>query len=85
MQKNIEERNAKKKGALISAIGFATLIILYMGGILLLFKGIDEVSTNLFVLFYVIIGLAGIIGVGIALKQRFKEIDSGEAEEAKKY
>lgn len=86
MQKNTDNnRSTQKRGAAISAIVISVLVLMYIGGLILLIAGIEDNLLNGIVLLYTVIGIAVIIGVFIALKQRFREINSGEAEEAKKY
>ena len=86
MQKNTaNNRSTQKRGAAISAIVISVLVLMYIGGLILLIAGIEDNLLNGIVLLYTVIGIAVIIGVFIALKQRFREINSGEAEEAKKY
>ena len=86
MQKNTDNnRSTQKLGAAISAIVISVLVLMNIGGLILLIAGIEDNLLNGIVLLYTVIGIAVIIGVFIALKQRFREINSGEAEEAKKY
>ena len=86
MQKNTDNNiSTQKRCAAISAIVISVLVLMYIGGLILLIAGIEDNLLNGIVLLYTVIGIAVIIGVFIALKQRFREINSGEAEEAKKY
>ena len=86
MQRNTDNNRAiQKRGAAISAIVISVLVLMFIGGLILLIVGIEDNLLNGIVLLYTVIGIAVIIGVFIALKQRFREINSGEAEEAKKY
>ena len=76
--------NAKKKcGALATAVVFC----LFMGGILtFIFFAILNCREAGFLLAVYAVGIVcAIIGTVIALIQRFKEIDSGEEDEASKY
>ena len=73
----------KKNGALIAAIVFCSLILLYVG-VIVLAGGLEGMPLPV-ALFIGLIGLAVIIGCIIALIQRFKELEGGEEDEASKY
>jgi len=79
------QKNTEKHGAAISAFFIIMFIIVYIGGLILLVKGLDDIFLDVFLLIYIVAGLCVIGGVIIALKQRFREINSGESEKAKKY
>ena len=42
-------------------------------------------QNQLFLLFYAVTGLAVALGVLVAMRQRLRELDQGEEEDAKKY
>ena len=79
MRKNI------KRGAVISAL----VVVFFLVYLVLLATAVLEVPEDtiglLAVLFAGAIFLAIIVGVLLALRQRLKEIDTGEEEDAKKY
>lgn len=80
MQKNI------KRGAIISA---AVVVVFFLVYLVLLATAVLEVPEDtigiLAVVFASAIFLAIIAGVLLALRQRLKEIDGGEEEDAKQY
>ena len=88
MQNNTERR--KKK---VAPVVMAILVILYVSPLVavavLAMVGIIEMGVGpapmLFILLYLLIGAAMIGGVLIAMRQRLREIDGGEEEDAKKY
>ena len=80
-----EERRRKRKGASLAAAVMAVLALLYVGLLVVLIRGEENLFVNGILLVYIAGGLAVIAGVGLALKQRFAEISRGEEEEAKKY
>ena len=80
MRKNI------KRGAVISALVVVVFFLVYL--VLLATAGLEVPEDTiglLAVLFAGAIFLAIIVGVLLALRQRLKEIDTGEEEDAKKY
>lgn len=85
MQGNIDERREKKKWAVISVLLISAFVMFFVIAIVMLFAGVEDVFAGGIVLFYIVTGLVVIIGAFVCLKERFKEIDSGEFEEAKKY
>lgn len=80
MRKNI------KRGAIISA---AAVVVFFLVYLVLLATAVLEVPEDtigvLAVVFAGAIFLAIIAGVLLALRQRLKEIDGGEEEDAKQY
>jgi len=87
MQRNTreEERRKKRNGAAIAAGAMAVLVLLYVGLLAVLIRGEEDFFLNGILWLYIGGGLAVIIGVFFALRQRFAEISRGEEEEAKKY
>lgn len=81
------QNSIKKRGAMISALVVAAFLVVYLA--VLLFAVVRDASGEIVGL--IILGLYGLIiaavvaGVMIALRQRLKEIDTGEEDEAKKY
>lgn len=77
------DRKQKKYGPLLAAI----VMILLMSALILVFlwgESVDPIPLGL-LLFFIAIPVAVIIGVLLALKERFKEIEGGEENEAAKY
>lgn len=101
MQKTIDSENRSnqtnqtdqtlKTRKKIAPIIIAILTILFMIPFLVLalmamgFLSMECIAVTPILLGYIIFGLIIIIGIGIALKQRLREIDGGEEDEAKKY
>ena len=81
MQKN----SNKKSGAIISASVIVTIALLFVSIIVLVILWINSLIATWFLLLYIGVILAVIIGVLVSLAQRLKELKNGEAEEAKKY
>ncbi len=80
-----EERRRKRKGAAMAAGVMVVLVLLYVGLLAVLVCGEEDLFLNGILWLYIGGGLAVILGVFFALKQRFAEISRGEEEEAKKY
>ena len=80
-------QNDKKRGAVISAVIIISILAVFVGFIL--FPLISEMGGMLFAVILLMLYVAGILavifGVIAALKERLKEIEGGEEEEAKKY
>lgn len=80
MRKNI------KRGAIISALVVVVFFLVYLGLLATAVLEVPEDTIGLVaILFAGAIFLAIIAGVLLALRQRLKEIDTGEEEDAKKY
>lgn len=83
------DRNQKKVAPIVVTI----LVILYILPIvavaILAMAGAIEMGSGampvLFILLYLVIGAAVIGGILLALRQRLREIDGGEEEDARKY
>lgn len=82
---NIEDRDIRKKkyGPVIAATLVITLLIAIIG-LVVWINSFDPIPTPVLIIFIVPNCLA-IIGIIVALTQRFKEIDGGEEYEARKY
>ena len=84
MSRNKED---KKRGAVVSAVVIISILAVLVGFIL--FPLISEMGGGFFAVILLMLYIAGILavifGVIAALKERLKEIESGEEEEAKKY
>ena len=80
-------QNDKKRGAVVSAVIIISILAVFVG--VILFPLISEMGGVFFAVILLMLYIAGILavifGVIAALKERLKEIESGEEEEAKKY
>lgn len=82
--KEAPDRGVKKLGAWLSALVVAAL----MGAYALFVVFILVIEPDLFLTplaLWLLIPLAGIIGLLLALRQRLKEIDGGEEDDAAQY
>lgn len=80
MRKNI------KRGAIISALAVAVFLLAYLALLAAAVLELPEDTAGLIALAFVgAVFLAVLAGVFLALRQRLKEVDSGEEEDAKKY
>lgn len=84
MQKNT---NKKKLTAIISAAVIVVLLAAFLAVFIMAVFSDEPGETALWmiVILYGVPIIAVILGVVFALRQRVKEIDSGEEEDAKKY
>ena len=81
------EKKSKKRVAVIAALVVIALMTAYLVAIVipLVRETIGEaVAVGILVIYGAVI-LVSIVGVTLALKQRLKEIESGEEDEAKRY
>ena len=81
MQKNSD----RKRGAILSAVVMITVALLFICAAFAIVPHADVLLAICFLLLWVAVILAVIIGILVALAQRLKEFKKGEAEEAKKY
>ena len=81
MQGNTE----KKKGAVIAAVAMIAIVLVFVGALAVLLLGEEDLFAESIAWLYIIGGVAVVIGVLVALRQRFAEIHRGEEDEAKKY
>ena len=81
------EKKSKKRAAVVAALVMIALMTLYLVGIVipLVRETIGEAVAVAILVLYGAIILVSIVGVTIALRQRLKEIESGEEDEAKRY
>ena len=81
------EKKSKKRVAVIAALVVIALMTAYLVAIIIpLVREIMGVGIAMAILaLYGAVILACILGVTLALKQRLKEIESGEEDEAKRY
>ena len=81
------EKKAKKRVAVVAALVVIALMTAYLVAVIIPLAreclgeqiAVDVLAT------YAGLILASIVGVTLALKQRLKEIESGEEDEAKRY
>lgn len=87
MQSTTESRSKKRRGAIVCAALLFLLLIGYLGMILFLMvsEPLGDLLAWIFLLLYLVIIAAVVLGIFFALRQRLSEIDTGEEEEAKKY
>ena len=82
-----ENKEKKKRASILCAVFIITLLAVFVGCIL--FPLISEMGgfffASILLLFYAGGIVAVIFGVIAALRQRLREIESGEEEEARKY
>ena len=80
-------REKKKRASILSAVVVITILAVFVGFII--FPLLNEMAGMLFAAMLLLLYAGGILavifGVIAALKQRLRELDSGEEEEAKKY
>ena len=84
---NATNLNKKKKAPIICAVIIIGLLGILLGIVIypILTEANGELAAICIIALYGILILATIIGIIIALKQRLKEIEGGEEEDAKKY
>ena len=81
------EKKSKKRVAVIATLVVSALMTLYLVGIVIPLVR-ETMGVGIAVTILVIYGtiiLASMVGVTLALRQRLKEIESGEEDEAKRY
>lgn len=81
------EKKAKKRVAVVAALVVIALMTVYLVAIIIPLVR-ETMGAGIAVAILAIYGaliLASMVGVTLALKQRLKEIESGEEDEAKRY
>lgn len=80
---NVQDVDKKRRGSILSTV----VMIVLMGAMIALFVWAQTVDPIPFPIIGILIAMpvAVIIGVLIALKQRMKQIEGGEEDEARKY
>lgn len=81
MQKNSDA----KRGSVMSAIVIAVISLALASIFILLISTISSLIIKCFLILYTVVLLAVGAGIFLALRQRLKELNSGEAEKSKKY
>lgn len=81
------QKNTKKRGAIISASVVIGFFLLYLGGVLfsIVSDALGDIVGIIALVIFAGLILATVFGVLKALRQRLREIDSGEEEDAKQY
>ena len=83
--------NSERKGRKTAPVVCAVVVIAFLGVLLgaillpLLGVGSGDGAAAVILLLYALVILAVIVGVVVALRQRLREIDGGEEDEARKY
>lgn len=83
---DIEKTDVKKKVKLGAILSGGVVLLLFLSFLLLVVAAffVEDMPIGILMYFIVIFGLL-IVGVSVALRQRLKEINGGEADEARKY
>lgn len=81
------QNNTKKRAAILCALGFIALLMLYLCVIVFAFVGerTSDFAAVLLILAFLGVIVGAIVGILLALRQRLREIDGGEEDEARKY
>ena len=81
------EKKLKKRVAVVAALVAIALMTVYLVAIIipLVRETMGEGIAVVILALYGALILASMVGVTLALKQRLKEIESGEEDEAKRY
>ena len=81
------EKKSKKRVAVVAALVAIALMTVYLVAVIipLARECLGEQIAVAILVTYAGLILASIVGVSLALKQRLKEIESGEEDEAKRY
>ena len=86
MRNTTDDRNKKRLAALLCALLFGGLAGAIALVLLLSWLGAGiGGAAGLILLLYALVYLAIAVGVGLALRQRWREIEGGEEDEARKY
>ena len=75
----------KKTGARIAALVVVGFLVLLIASLLIALAADGEGAAMGIIGIYALVIGAVVVGIVIALRQRIREIDSGEEEDAKKY
>ena len=82
-----DSKDNKKRASILSAVVIIAVLAVFVGFIL--FPLISEMGGLLFAVMILLVYAGGIVavifGILAALRQRLREIESGEEEEAKQY
>lgn len=85
MPKSTKTRSAIR-GAVLAAAGTALVVLVFVGSLLWTMAEEEPLPAALGIMaVYALFGAAVVVGVVCALVQRLREIQGGEADEARKY
>ena len=87
MRKTTDPHRASRLAPVLAAAGVTAVVLIFVGTLLWAFfaaGGGETFAVGIMVL-YALGGIAVIGGIIAAMVQRLREIDGGEADEAKKY
>lgn len=81
------QKDTKKRAAILCAAAAVGFMLFYIATIVfaVLSEAMGDIAGMFFIGIFVAVFLAMIVGVLFALRQRIREIDGGEEEDAKKY
>ena len=87
MRNNTDHTDRKKRGAVAAAavVTGAMLLVVLTVGAGILGAGSAGLLAGAILGFYALLGLAVVVGILAALRQRLREIQGGEEEDARKY
>lgn len=81
----MRDTTKKKTGARIAALVVVGFLVLLIASLLIALAADGEWAAMGIIGIYALVIGAVVVGIVIALRQRIREIDSGEEEDAKKY
>ena len=81
----MRDTTKKKAGAGIAALVLIGFLTLFIVALIVAVAAEGELAAMAVIGIYVLIIAAVIVGIGIALGQRIREINSGEEDDAKQY
>ena len=90
MKRDNSDKRWKRRAAPIAAAILVLVFVLPLAAVgILAALDLIQIGENLaallFLLFYAVTGLAVALGVLVAMRQRLRELDRGEEDDAKKY
>ena len=88
MRRNTDGKGHGLFGGTVSAVLFAAVclgVVLLIAGLMSTVWGIGMASLTVLLVLQMLVPAAIVVGVVIALVQRWKEVRNGEEEEARKY
>lgn len=81
----MHEISKKKRAAMLCAAAVIGFLLAYFGSVLIA-VAMDDAWAALAILgIYGLMILAAVVGIVLALRQRMRELDTGEEEDAKQY
>ncbi len=85
MRENTDKRRQSRRVPVIAAVAVAAVVLVYVGSLLWMFVEDGGMPALGFAAIYGALGLAVILGVAFAARQRVRELNRGEEQEAEKY